>query len=879
MADDETRDFGEWLRHFRAAAGLTQEELAASAGLSVHGISDLERGARRWPRRDTVHLLAEALHLSPADRATLAAAARHRATKNASPDHLTASHTPERATSATAPSQSATVPNVQHAPAQTTPLIGRSEDVAAICQLLQGETRLLTITGPGGIGKTRVALQVAANVSARFPDGAYFVGLAAIREPELVLPALAQILGVTATANQSPLDALILALGDRHILLLLDNFEQVASAALPLGSLLASCAHVKLLVTSRVPLHLAGEQEYLLPPLAGPDPHQLPDVASLAAYPAIALFLQRAQAVKPDLVLTETNGPAVAEICARLDRLPLAIELAAARIRILPPRTLLQQLASRLRLALLTTGPQDAPARHQTLRNAIAWSYDLLTPQEQALFCRLSVFAGGFDLEAAEQVCLTGSHPDLNLDLLEGVSALVDHHLLWQSETAEGEARFGMLETIREYGQEWLDASGEAETLRRQHAEYYTTLAEQGDALLMVSVQRRTLDFLDQEHSNFRAALRWALEQQEIALGLRIAGALARFWKRRGYTSEGRQWLTQCLQLAESQHAEQQMQTPQANLAHIRALTGAGRLAWAQSDYASAKNYCKASLALSISAGEKREAAQAYLLLGNIACEQGETEQEITNYEECLRLFREVGHTSGVAAALTNLGGVMLEKREYQRAGTLLEESIKLFQQVNDELGVVNSIGNLANIARMQGDFQRADRLYERSQQLLREIGDRTHLAIHLGNQAYVALELHDAERAGRLLRETITIAREIGNTRLLTFAVIGLGLVDCETRQMERATRLLGSAAAAMEEIGALVSEDDRPLYERTLATLQSVLGDDRFSTLWAIGRTLTLQQAIAEALEETPKTSEYSNPSASRSFPGHIGVSGAGS
>ena len=844
MSTGYAPDFGDLLKKFRTAKSMTQEELAERAGLSVHGISDLERGARRWPRRATLDLIASALHLTDADHAILVAAAR-RPIASATSGQITAVGS---ATTGESASHTSTPP-IRNAPMPMTPLIGREAEVQIISDLLQGDTRLLTITGPGGIGKTRVALQVASSLGTTSPDGVYFVGLAAIREPDLVVPAIAQALGVMMVNGQSPLAALIAVLRERRTVLLLDNFEQITAAAPSIGSLLTSCPHLKILVTSRAALHLAGEQEYLLPPLAGPDPHQLPDVASLAAYPAIALFLQRAQAVKPDLVLTETNGPAVAEICARLDGLPLAIELAAARIRILPPRTLLRQLDRRL--TVLTGGPYDAPERQQTLQNTIAWSYELLTPREQTLFRRLAVFAGGFDLEAAEQVCLTDSHPDLNLDLLDGMSALVDHHLLWQAETATGEARFGMLETIREYGQEWLDASGEAETLRRQHAEYYTTLAEQGDALLMVSVQRRTLDFLDQEHSNFRAALRWALEQQEIALGLRIAGALARFWKRRGYTSEGRQWLTQCLQLAESQHAT----IPP--LVQIRALTGAGRLAWGQSDYASAKQFCEASIALSMAHSEKREAAHAYLLLGNVAYEQGDSDAEIASKEACLRLCREVGDKRGMAAALGNLVSVALKMQDYRRAEQLCQESIQLFRELDDKVDVAIGISHLGDIARMQGNYQRADTLYAEGITLSREIGDKAIQATNTGMRGYMALEMRQFEQAEPFLRAAIVLARELDRTWVLIFSIVGLGIAACGNGQPERGARWLGAAEAAREAAALPIPHDDQPLYERTIAALRAALGEERLAACWGVGRTLTLDQVIAEALGNSPGVS----------------------
>jgi len=430
-------------------------------------------------------------------------------------------------------------------PVQLTSLIGREQEIATVQRLLSREdVRLLTLTGPGGTGKTRLGLQVAAELSDRLADGVFFVNLAPISDPALVVPTIAQTLEVKETGNQSLLDLLKVSLRDKHLLLLLDNFEQVISAASQVANLLAACPKLKVMVTSRVVLHVRGEQEVAVPPLAVPDPTHVPGLVTLSQYGAVALFIARAQAVKPEFQVTNANAPAVAEICARLDGLPLAIELAAARSKLLPPQALLARLSQRL--ALLTSGARDVPARQQTLRNTIAWSYQLLDPYERRLFQQLSIFAGGCNLEAIEAIC--GALPDGAGQVLEGVTSLLDKSLLQQTEQEGGEPRFVILETIREYGLEQLTASGEMGVAQHAHAAYYLALVEEAE--IGGPQQVMWLERLEREHDNLRAALRWLLEQEgagQHEMALRLGSALNGFWYLRGHNSEGRTYLEQAL--------------------------------------------------------------------------------------------------------------------------------------------------------------------------------------------------------------------------------------------------------------------------------------------------------------------------------------------
>ncbi len=536
-------------------------------------------------------------------------------------------------------------------PVQLTPLIGREKEGAAVQNLLQREdVRLVTLTGPGGMGKTRMGLQVAADLSDLFPDGVYFVNLAPLSDPTLVVSTIAQTLDLKETGDQPLLDLLKGYLRDKQLLLLLDNFEQVVSAALQVVDLLAACLKLKVIVTSRAVLHVRGEQEFPIPPLAVPDPKRLPDLVTLSHYEAVELFLSRSQAVKPEFQLSNTNAPVIAEICARLDGLPLAIELAAARIKLLPPQALLARLGQRL--AVLTSGPHDVPARQQTLRNTITWSYNLLEAQEQRLFRRLSVFVGGCTLEAIEAVCIARETSTPTMSMLDCVASLIDKSLLQQTEQEGEQPRLVMLETIREYGLEALEMSGDMEITRQAHAMYYLAMAEKAEPKLEGPQQAVWLDRLEREYDNLRSALRWFLERGEVGhsieLALRQAGALRRFWEVRGHWSEGWNFLEQAL--AGSKGVAVPVQ--------LKALKAAAHLAFVRSD------------------NDRAEALS----------------------EECLARCRELGDTAGMALSLRLLGSIALSRCNFIVAYSQTEESLALFREVEDKEGTAWSLNNLATV-------------------------------------------------------------------------------------------------------------------------------------------------------------------------------------
>jgi predicted ATPase len=660
-------------------------------------------------------------------------------------------------------------------------------------RLLQ-TSRLLTLTGPGGTGKTRLALQVASEMLDDFADGVYFVDLAPLSDDTLVAKAVAGVLGVLENAREPLTATLKRVLAEQEVLLLLDNFEHVIEAASLVANLLATAPRLKILVTSREVLRLSGEQEYPVPPLSLPSGDGL-SIQRLTESEAVSLFVQRALMTQPRFEIRGDNAPAVAQICTRLDGLPLAIELAAAHTKLLPPQMLLARLDSRL--SALTGGSRDLPARQRTLRNTIDWSYNLLDEGEKRLFARLAIFRGGRSLEAIEAVC----GEDLPIDIFDGITSLLDKSLMQQKEVLGGEPRFAMLETIYEYAQERLAESGEVETMRRRYADYFVELAERAEPEFRLAQQQRWFQLLETEWDNLRAVLEWSLEHGDVTLGVRLAGALCLFWYAYGYHVEGRHWTHQLLmRLAD---------TPMTY--HAKLLICAGHMVMFH-DLDAAKRFMTQALDISRQLGDKLHTAWALVSLGHMNVEN--MDEAIRHAEEGLSLYHELDHRSGIAQALNVIG----------------------------------------EIARFGGDDHYARRAYEECLAICQETGERRRIYFMLSNLAFIAQHEGDYKQARDLFHQAIQLAREtdfkLDMAACLAFMAGTIGAMG----QPERAVRLHGASEAALERMGAFYQPADKLEVDRNIAAVRAQLDGATFALAWAEGRAMTLEQAVSYALDETP-------------------------
>jgi predicted ATPase/class 3 adenylate cyclase len=698
-------------------------------------------------------------------------------------------------------------------PTQLTSFVGRAREVAEARRLL-ATTRLLTLTGPGGTGKTRLSLQLAAEVIADYPDGVFFVPLGPIDDPGLVAPAIVSALGLREAVNQPPTERLAEYLRDRRLLLVLDNFEQVLPAAAAVGELLKASAELRVVVTSRAKLHLYGEREYEVPPLALPELRAGDDPTELARYESVALFLERAAAVKPDFVLSIANAAAVAEICARLDGLPLAIELAAARVKLLPPQALLARLGRRL--DMLQAGASDLPARQQTLHGAIAWSHDLLTPAARGLFACFSVFVSGADLEAAETVCgaegaggsagdgsaggeragsaggeRAGSAGDDRAgsaggDVLAGLAGLVDQSLIRQ-EGADGEPRFWMLFTIREFALEQLAASSAADTVGRRHAAYYLALAEAAAPGLTGSDQKGLLDRLDRENGNLRAAITWTLEHDEPQMALRLGSALWRFWQMRGLLAEGAEWLERILAMPGTAAYPRE---------RASALEAAGGVAYWRADMDKALVYYEASLELCRQIGDRAAIANALYNAGFPTLVNLENVQRSREFfEESLAIYRELGDREALARVLWGLGNLHYYTQEDEAARDVLIEDVAIFRTMNDPFGLAWALHTLGLAYNRLGQtVSHAAPLWREALDHFARVGDQSGLTILLGDFGLVAIAKGEMLRAIRLNAASELMASTGGT---------GLGELFHRQEQTYREVAALDPAdvAAAIEE------------------------------------------------------------------------------
>jgi predicted ATPase/transcriptional regulator with XRE-family HTH domain/Tfp pilus assembly protein PilF len=880
---DVETSFGRWLRVRRRALDLTQDDLARRVGCSVVTIRKIEADERR-PSRQIAERLADGLLIAADDRAaiiTLARAEPYLDPAAAAPRPLPAPQRPPT-----------------NLPAPLTRLIGRKQDIAAMRNaLLRGATRLVTLIGPPGIGKTRLSIEVARDVHDAFVDGASFVALAPISDPSLVIPTIAQTLGVRESAGRPLLETLKAALHSKRLLLLLDNFEHLLDAAPLIVELLEACMGLKALITSRAALHVRGEQLYPVPPLLLPDLTQLPATGALARTPAVALFVERAREVLPHFTLTAQNAAAVAAICVRLDGLPLAIELAAARIRLLSPQTLLARLEQRL--DVLTDAARDLPPRHRTLRAAIAWSYDLLDASEQVLFRRLSVFVGGCTLAVAEAVC--NADGDLPTDITDGVEALVDKSLLQQIKGPDDEPRFVMLETVRQYAAEKLDEAGETDMFRARHRDWFLQVAEQAYPQLDTPTVAMWFDRLAQEHDNLRAALDWSLRQGEAVKALRLTYLLVSFWNIRGHWSEGRTWIERALAVA---NFDSEAAVPREIALWAQALGGLGQLAFAQGDFDAASTLLEKStglyrdLALSrpLGADEKRGMAHARNYLGFAAFHQGDYAQATALFEETLSLWQELGYALMAGFALSLLGRVAIRQGQYERAAQLgeesvaigrklghihlmasaldatgrafccqgdferarllLEESLALSQALDFQQDVADTLNTLGLVAYYQGDYRRATDLLEEGLAVSQALQHRAGTANALSTRSEVALAQGNLARARALLVESLASFRQAGMQWNVIRGLEIMAAIDATERQSARAARLFGAASALREALGAPLPPPDRPTYDCAVESARGQLGKQAFAAAWAEARAMTLEQVIEYALNATGST-----------------------
>jgi predicted ATPase/DNA-binding CsgD family transcriptional regulator len=785
-------------------------------------------------------------------------------------------------------------------PAQLTPLIGREQEVAAVCALLRRpEGRLVTLTGTGGVGKTRLGLEVAADLLDDFPDGVCFVPLAPISDSDLVIPTIAQALGIQEAGEQLLLELLQAHLRDKHLLLLLDNFEQVLAAASGLSGLLADCPELKMLVTSRSVLHIRGEHEFPVPPLALPDLTHLPGSEALSQYAAVTLFLQCAQAAKPDFQMTPANTRAIAEICVRLDGLPLAIELAAARVKLLPPQALLTRLGHPLQV--LTSVARDVPARQQTLRNTLAWSYDLLDAEEQRLFRRLSVFVGGCTLEAVEG--LSTALGEMPASVLDGVASLMDKSLLRQMEQEGEEPRLLMLATIREYGLEALAASGEIESTRRAHAAYYLALAEQAELELGGPQQGAWLDRLEREHDNLRAALQWTVEQGEtqhsMEMALRLGGALRRFWWTLGHWSEGRSFLERALAMEVSladtgidASVRAKALLAAANLAFYQsdydraeplfqesltlyreledqpgiafALSMLGSVAWTKGDMAAARTLTEEALAISRQVDDMERIASSLFILGLISSSQGEYARARALFEESIASNRALGNKRGIAHSLSQLAQVLFVSQASQaRISPLLEECLALSQEVGYKEGIAAYYCVSGQLALSQRDLVTARSLAEKSVALYREIGHRHGTVNSLSLLGGVFATEGDYAAAQTLFEQSLAISCESSEKWVAAINLVVLGEVVAAQRQLAWAAQLWGASETLRDAFGVPIPLAMRADYERSVSTARVHLGERAFAAAWAQGRAMTPEQAVAaQGQKPAPPTTTTMTP-----------------
>jgi predicted ATPase/DNA-binding SARP family transcriptional activator/DNA-binding CsgD family transcriptional regulator len=733
-------------------------------------------------------------------------------------------------------------------PASRTTFVGREHEMLEIKRHL-AMTRLLTLTGAGGSGKTRLALEVARELIGAYSDGVWLTELASLSQGEFVAQSVAEAVGVPGQPGRPLTDTLVDALRAKKMLLILDNCEHLIDDVAGLVTLLLdSCPRLRILATSREALGAVGEVIWPVSLLSVPDLRRQPTEADLEGYESVRLFVDRARQRNPTFALRSESAQAVAHICVRLEGLPLAIELAAARIKLLPPKALLGRLKDRLKL--LTGGPRESSERQRTLRSTIEWSYELLEEDEKALFGRLSVFSGGATLEAIERVC--DALGDFSVDAFEGASSLLEKSLLGEEEGTEGEPRLVMLETIREYAQESLEESGEAETIKRAHAEYFLALAEEAEPKLWGAEDAVWLERLEREHDNMRVVLSWAIEHEEGELALKLVGALWRFWSARGYYDEGRGWLEEAL-ATDDGRASAAVRT--------KALAGLCWLAFDQDDLDRAEVAAKEGLELSAQAGvEGGITASLRSILGDIAGRRGDYVRAKRLHKESLKLYREAGDRRGVAFCIRNLGNVYASRGDHKQAKRLYQEGLALAR----ELGGADPLGgfliNLGYESLLEGDYERAIVLNEEAAALLRDQGHRDYLPAALDNVGWAALLQGDHGRAKILFAESLTLCKELGTKIIASESLEGLACVAGVKGEATRAARLFGAALTLRETVGYQNPPETPALRKPCLTRVLSQLDEAAWEAALAEGQAMSFEEAVEYALSEVELTTTES-------------------
>jgi predicted ATPase/transcriptional regulator with XRE-family HTH domain len=858
--------FGNWVKRRRRALDLTQKELAQRVGCSLATIVKIEADERR-PSHQIAELLAQHLEIPP-DQRTLFLKIARQEKGISSLDSLPPLTTPSPVPVIEQPKSSLPLP--------PTPLIGREHEAAMLIQQLQNPAcRLLTLTGPGGVGKTRLALEVAGKVGTVFPQGVYFVSLAGTTAPEFILPAISEAVGFTVSTADNPKSHLFTFLKEKSILLVLDNLEHLLDGVELLSELLEHGSNLKILATSREQLNLRSEWAVTVQGL--PIPSNI-SLETMEANSAVVLFLQRARQAKYDFSLAEEDLPHVERICQLVEGLPLGLEIAATWTRTLSCREIAREIENNI--DFLTATARDVPQRHRSMRAVFDYSWHLLSPEEQQVMMRLSVFQGGFTRESARQVAGAA---------LRLLSALVDKSLVQHGASQ----RFELHELIRQYAHRQLSSSGNQEETRSRHFEFFLTLTEDARSRMRSSDQLDWLDRLENDHDNLRAALEWSLryertqtknpEDQAVQAArdaLRLAGLLHFFWKRRSHWTEGREWLQRALAQSTffpdmrerivalnaaallaveqadtrsaSEFAEENLRLSQEvgdpyNIAD--ACNTLGMVRWKQKNYAEARSLCEQALTLSRELGDRFAVADSLHSLGHITINQGDLEAAQSYLDESLVISQEIENKIGIVEALGDLGLLAYLRRDFVRAQTYLEDSLIRFREANLLPGVVSALNRLGDLARCLGDYEKADRLYTEGLSLYREMGDLDEIPSMLHNLGYTAHYRGDYTRAMALFREGLSIQQKMGNQAGIAECLMGIAGVLTSQNQVENGARLFGAAEALRERVGASLWPANCNEYDRSLAHLRKSMEEVKLAQAWAQGRMLSSDQAVEEA------------------------------